>query len=145
MQKSQEALQMSKMKCNSTTCQLNRMPAILTAGPFSAVPFKQGVGSAQDPVDDVEIPALEAIHHLCQQVWPLLGEVLPPNDTDGITQLQRKQNCPRQNSTQQPCQGCKLPRKSCSRLSNSKITTLNIYCFPHKCKNLTLNSHSLTF
>lgn len=50
-----------------------------------SVPFEQGVGGAQDAVDDVEIPALETVHHLCQQVWPLLGEVFPPNDTDGIT------------------------------------------------------------
>lgn len=53
--------------------------------PSSPVPLKQGVGSTQDPVDDVEISALEAIHHLCQQVWPFLREVFPPNNTDGIT------------------------------------------------------------
>lgn len=55
-------------------------------------PLEQGVGSSQHAVDDVEIAALETIHHLCQQVWPLLGEVFPPNDTDGITQLPRKEN-----------------------------------------------------
>lgn len=76
---------MSKTKSNSKTCQLNSTVPIHTQTALFAAPFEERVGGAQNPIDDVEIPALEAIHHFCQQVWPLLREVFPPNNTDGIT------------------------------------------------------------
>ena len=50
-------------------------------------PLEDGVRGAQNAVDDVEVGALELGDHLVYQVRPLVGEVLPTNDADRVTQL----------------------------------------------------------
>lgn len=49
--------------------------------------------SAKNSVDDVEVSALKACHHLCQEIGPFLREVLPADDADGVTKLQKKESC----------------------------------------------------
>ena len=46
---------------------------------------------AENPVDNVEVSALEASDHFGQEVRPLLGEVLSADDADGIAQLHRQE------------------------------------------------------
>lgn len=45
---------------------------------------------SENAVDDVEVSALEAVHHLSQQVWPFLRKVLSADYADGITQLHNR-------------------------------------------------------
>lgn len=51
-------------------------------------PLEERVCGSQHAVDDVEVSAPEARHHLRQQVGPLLREVLSADDADGVAQLQ---------------------------------------------------------
>lgn len=44
---------------------------------------------AKNSVDDVEVSALKAVHHLSQEIRPFLRKVLSPDDADCITQLQK--------------------------------------------------------
>ena len=51
------------------------------------LPLEDGVSGAQDAVDDVEVSTTELGDHLLDEVRPLVWEVLPANDADGVTQL----------------------------------------------------------
>lgn len=56
------------------------------------LPFKKRMSSAKNTVDDVEVSALKACHHLCEEIGPFLREVLPADDADRITKLPRKES-----------------------------------------------------
>ena len=58
-----------------------------TCHAHDGLPLEKWVCGSEHSVNDVEVSALEAGHHLCQEVRPFLREVLSTDDADGITQL----------------------------------------------------------